>query len=411
MKIPSKDVTGSVQKKNGKWYLVINLYDQNSNRKQKWINTKLEIRGNKKNAEQLLEKQLEEYNSGKNITSNFIKEKDEKLFCDFTKEWLEIQKNKVDTVSFASDELTVRVHLYPYFENKKYLVKEIDSNIINQYFRDKESGYDGRQKLSGTSLQRHYATISSILKKAIKDGYIKSKDIEDISKPKNDTKQTAWYTTEQINILIQLLKEQNSKLLVPVILASYYGLRREEIVGIKESDIDFDNHVIYIQNSVVSTFSPVETEDGIVVNKTIQYKKDILKNDSSKRCLPLTPELEVYLKTSISNKRQYMQMLGNTYNHENDEYILLHENGNLMTPSYLTHMFGKFIKRNNLPKITLHGLRHSCASLLLDAKFSIKEIQEWLGHSSYETTAKIYAHVYKNSKTNMVTEVSSRLNI
>ena len=51
MKIPSKDVTGSVQKKNGKWYLVINLYDQNSNRKQKWINTKLEIRGNKKNAE------------------------------------------------------------------------------------------------------------------------------------------------------------------------------------------------------------------------------------------------------------------------------------------------------------------------------------------------------------------------
>lgn len=408
MKSPQKNISGSVQKKNGKWYLVLNLYTENGTRKQKWINTGLEIRGNKKNAEKLLEKQIQEYNNCKITTSNFIEKKESVLFCDFAKEWLNVQKNKVDDVSFASDELTIRVHLYPYFKEKQYLLKDINSDIINQYFRDKQNGYGDRKRLSGTSLQRHHATISSILKKAIKDGYIEQKDIDEITKPKNDTKQTSWYTPEQINELIRLIKNKNIKLLLPVLLASYYGLRREEIVGIKESDIDFNNHVIYIQNSIVTAFTSVETKDGIV-NKTVQYKKDFLKNDSSKRCLPLTPELEICLKNTISNKRKYMELLGNTYNHENDEYILLHENGNLITPTYLTHTFSKFIKKNCLPKITLHGLRHSCASLLLDAKFSMKEIQEWLGHSSYETTARIYAHVYKNSKTNMINEVSEKL--
>lgn len=80
-----------------------------------------------------------------------------------------------------------------------------------------------------------------------------------------------------------------------------------------------------------------------------------------------------------------------------------------MTPDYITHTFGKIIKKYQLPGITLRGLRHSCASLLVKEKFSVKEIQEWLGHASFNTTAKIYAHVYKDSKENILNTLSERI--
>ena len=58
------------------------------------------------------------------------------------------------------------------------------------------------------------------------------------------------------------------------------------------------------------------------------------------------------------------------------------------------------MKKNKtiLRKITFHGLRHSCASLLLSKGIPMKEIQDWLGHSTYSTTANIYAHLEKDTK-------------
>ena len=63
-----------------------------------------------------------------------------------------------------------------------------------------------------------------------------------------------------------------------------------------------------------------------------------------------------------------------------------------------------------LPDIRFHDLRHTCASLLLANGISMKEIQEWLGHSSYNTTANIYAHVDSSSKENSANTISNIFN-
>jgi integrase len=67
--------------------------------------------------------------------------------------------------------------------------------------------------------------------------------------------------------------------------------------------------------------------------------------------------------------------------------------GDLIKPNYITQHFEQVLKKNGLRKITFHELRHNCASLLLKSGVPMKEIQEWLGHSSYSTTANIYAHL------------------
>ena len=69
-----------------------------------------------------------------------------------------------------------------------------------------------------------------------------------------------------------------------------------------------------------------------------------------------------------------------------------------MSPDSVLHMLQRVLKRAGLPRIRFHDLRHSCASLLLANGVPMKQIQEWLGHSDFSTTANIYAHLDYASK-------------
>ncbi|MCH5147688.1 MAG: tyrosine-type recombinase/integrase, partial [Clostridiales bacterium] len=64
-----------------------------------------------------------------------------------------------------------------------------------------------------------------------------------------------------------------------------------------------------------------------------------------------------------------------------------------------------------LKPIKLHELRHSNISLLLESGAGMKELQEWAGHSSYHTTANVYAHLQKKSKTKLTNAIDSMLEI
>jgi integrase len=97
--------------------------------------------------------------------------------------------------------------------------------------------------------------------------------------------------------------------------------------------------------------------------------------------------------------------IGYIYN----DYICKRDNGETFTPDYLTGRFVKIIRKNKLPKIRFHDLRHSAASMLLANGFSLKEIQEWLGHSNIATTANTYAHLQFQAKQNMAASLSEKI--
>lgn len=79
-------------------------------------------------------------------------------------------------------------------------------------------------------------------------------------------------------------------------------------------------------------------------------------------------------------------------------YICINEIGNLIKPGYLSVEFPKLLEKKGLRRIRFHDLRHSCASLLIANGVPMKQIQEWLGHSDFSTTANIYAHLDYSSK-------------
>ena len=72
--------------------------------------------------------------------------------------------------------------------------------------------------------------------------------------------------------------------------------------------------------------------------------------------------------------------------------------GNLLMPDYVSNSFKLILRNFGLRPIRFHDLRHSCASLLLANGVPMKQIQEWLGHSDFSTTANIYSHLDYSSK-------------
>ena len=114
--------------------------------------------------------------------------------------------------------------------------------------------------------------------------------------------------------------------------------------------------------------------------------------------MPLIPQVRDALMQKMKQDMEYRKVCGNCYCYDNKDYIFVDELGKLMNPDYPSKSFPLFLVKHNLPRIRFHDLRHTCASLLLSQKVSMKKIQEWLGHSHYSTTANIYAHLDSESK-------------
>ena len=127
--------------------------------------------------------------------------------------------------------------------------------------------------------------------------------------------------------------------------------------------------------------------------------------------MPLVGEIIVLLKEHKKQIDENKKLCGNSYNKKYLDYVCVDSTGKLFRPEYVTDHFTLIMKKNKdtLRKITFHGLRHSCASLLLAKGIPMKAIQEWLGHSTYSTTANIYAHLEKDTKNKSANVLSNTL--
>ena len=183
-------------------------------------------------------------------------------------------------------------------------------------------------------------------------------------------------------------------------MAAYYGLRRSEIAGLRWRAIDFKSNLITIEHTVTQAI--VDGERKIIA-------KDRAKNKSSCRSLPLMPQFKKILLQMKKQQETNRKLCGNCY-HES-EYVYANQLGIPYTPDFITDHFRKYLKKAEFRKITFHELRHSCASMLLKQGVGMKDIQAWLGHSTYNTTANLYAHLDSESKVSVGTVMENLLDL
>jgi len=257
------------------------------------------------------------------------------------------------------------------------------------------------KKSGATTVRRHHANIRKALQHAVKMDLISSNPADKVEKPKQQPFIAGFYNDDELNLLFKKVK--GSKLELPIIVAAFYGLRRSEVLGLKWNAIDFKKKTLTIRH----TIAKVMDDNG----NTRLLQKDRTKNKSSFRTLPLIPQVEDLLLRKQDQDQEYRRACRSAYSKKYTDYIFVDELGMLLNPDYLTAGFPHLLEKHGLRKIRLHDLRHSCASLLLKNGVSMKAIQDWLGHSSFSTTANLYAHLDFDSKLDTATTIGNTLTI
>lgn len=379
-------MTGSLTEKNDKYYIVLNYYE-GTVRKRKWIPTGLPVKGNKRKAEKLLRDTLtEQENQPKVIKSDFS-------FSDYIRRWLTVSERRVDAVTFQGYKLLADTHVLPYFDENKVKLQDVTRDILQAYFDEKakHGRIDGKGGLSPRSLRMHKNIIHQTLNEAVKNGLLTTNPCDFIDLPQQVRFQSKFYSAAQMQALFDAIK--NEPLYPLVRIDALYGLRRSEVLGLKWDSVDFENNRLMIRHTVAKVMTTVE--------------KDKTKNASSCRSFPLVPEAKEIFLAAKADEEENRRLFGKEYQ-END-YVFKWPDGHPYAPDYISRNFSQLLKRHKLPHIRFHELRHSCASLLLNSGFTLKDVQEWMGHADIKMTADIYGHLDAARKQSMASKLSGTL--
>ena len=381
-------VAGHLQEKNNLYYIVLNYTDTQGKRKSKWISTGLPVKGNKKRAEARLMKEREKFIPTPKISQSDI------LFADYMEQWLEVIKPSIEVVTFASYSMMIKSTVAPYFRKKKITLANLKPKDIQDFYTQE------LKRVKASSVIHYHANIHKALKYAVKMGLIDTNPADKVDRPRKEKFVGNFYDSDEVQKLFEIAK--GTKLELAVLFGAFYGLRRSEIVGLKWDAIDFKDNTIAIRHTVTTC-----TLDG----KKIVISKDRTKNVSSLRSLPLVPAFREKLLALKEQQTEHRRLFRKSYCTDYLDYIYVDELGERINPSYITGAFPKLLEQHNMRVIRFHDLRHSCASLLLAADVPMKAIQEWLGHSTFSTTADIYAHLAYKSKVQSADAMENILHI
>lgn len=388
----NQNITANISHKGETYYIIINYYQVDGKRKQKWIKTDLTVSGNnKRKVEQKRLELLQEWQEKLKFNENEI------LFADYMKQWLEVIKNNVRPTTFYGYKQVVNYAIDPYFRERKITLYELKPYHIQDFYTFKMNN-DG---ISANTILHYHANIHKALAYAVKTERIPTNPADRVELPKKQKHIANYYTQDELNTL---LKNSKGHLLETAIrLAVWFGLRRGEIIGMRWSSIDFENKTISVTGTIKDRGGK-----GAEVGKL--YFEPTAKNSSSLRSFPLSDSMITYLK-QVKDSQDKRRNTIKFYNHNWDDFVCVKNNGDLITLDSVSYAFPKFCEKCGLKPLKLHELRHSNITLLLEKGASMKELQEWAGHSSYNTTANIYSHIQAKSKSRLTDTINELLEI
>ncbi|WP_456364010.1 tyrosine-type recombinase/integrase [Priestia aryabhattai] len=234
-----------------------------------------------------------------------------------------------------------------------------------------------------------YRIVSGSLKRATVLKLIKTNPAEGVIIPKIKYKEMNIWTLEEANSFLE--HARNTKRLtrcyIGFLIAILTGMRQGEILGLRWKDVDLDNNLIYIRQTL--------TQSGEI--------KAGAKNKSSLRTIHIPNSLVKNLKEHRNLIRREKLRIGKNYN--DLDLVNCTQKGNPIIPRNFRKEFYNLVYKLELPTIRFHDLRHTHATILIQQNVNVKLISERLGHADITTTLNTYSHIIPS----MQKEISDRL--
>ncbi len=336
----------------------------------KWIDTK----GRDKAMDQAKARERE-------INQPGYKEPTKETFSEHVDRWLKVHGETIQPKTLHRyKELLNRI--LPYIGHVP--VQEIQMEHIEDLYRDlaKEPRKDRKEgTLSAKTIQHHARVLHIVLEYAVRRKMIASNPATYVKPETPKNKAIEYFNEDQIKVLMEILEGESLTNKCLVNLAISTGARAGELAALTWDDIDEKNRTIRINKS--SQYIP---------GQGCNYSKEP-KTEASKRTVTVSASIIFLLKQLKGEQEAASNKAKNKW--INTNAVFCNNYGQYIHPEYPSHWWHKFIRQTDLPKVSFHGLRHSCASLLLSKGQSVPAVAKRLGHANPNITLAVYSHAYQ----------------
>lgn len=297
----------------------------------------------------------------------------------YIKSWLAgLVTEGLAPTTIASYKSNVDAHIVPRLGQVP--LGSLTSSQIKEFYAELLSR--GRRDGSGGLSARTVNYVGTILGKALRDAeaqrLILRSPVGGVRKPRstsNHAKLRTW-TAEQ---LMDYLEGVRTDRLYPVwMLAASSGMRRSEVLGLRWEDVDLDAGRLAVRQ-------------GLVLVENRPLLKPTPKSGSARRSIALDAETVRLLRRWRMTQLEERMLCGVGYIETG--LVAARQDGSWIHPERFSRWFDAHVRRAALPRIRVHDLRHTHATLVLQAGVHPKVVQERLGHSSIIVTLDTYSHV------------------
>lgn len=291
--------------------------------------------------------------------------------------WLNSKQAMITASTHANFVLIAENHLIPQFGRRK--IGTITESDIQRYimYLSKEGRLDKKGGLTVKTIRDIILVLRLSLTYGYKEKAISLLNWDMVEYPKElSVHKVVSLSKEEEQQLIQCIYLHLNRKTVGILIALMTGLRIGELCGLQMGDISLTNNTITVNRTVQRIYDKRKGSTYINVGTP--------KTKSSARTIPIPSLLGNIIKKYLTGKPSHYFLTGKSAPTE---------------PRTYRQFFTRFLKKNNLPKVKFHEIRHTFAVRAIEIpEFDIKSLSEILGHKNVSFTLNVYGSANMHQK-------------
>lgn len=300
-----------------------------------------------------------------------------------TARWLPIQMSRLRESTYDSYRRNIDLHVIPALGKRpldRLTVEDIDVFYATLLTSGRKKRSPGEKWATKGLSPKTVSNIHGMLNKALGDAARKGTVVRNVvalaDAPSVTARKRAETKAWDVDQLIMFLDAIDSHRMAPALyFAAHTGMRRGEVLGLRWRDLDLDAGRVSVRQALVSVAYKVSISD--------------VKTGTSRRTIDIGDEVVQVLwdwyKTRTEERDGTIPAA--------DDLVFVKADGTSMHPDIFSQLFDRTVAKIDVPAISLHDLRHTHASLLLQAGVHVKVVSERLGHANVAFTMNVYQHV------------------